>query len=96
MQTLIRSASKILAVMLMCLMIVACNKVTRSNFDKVKPEMTMSEVTSILGEPTSSDSVTIAGMSGTSAVWKYKQNEIMIQFLNDKVYFKTFSTDADK
>lgn len=50
----------------------------------------MNEVTAILGAPTSSESLSIAGVSGTSAVWKDKQNEIDIQFLNDRMTVKTF------
>ena len=52
--------------------------------------MTMQEVTAILGKPTSSESLSIAGVSGASAVWKDKQNEIDIQFLNDRMTVKTF------
>lgn len=87
---------KSIAVIFMCLMIAACNKISQSNFDKIKPEMTMQEVTSILGEPTNSDSVMIAGVSGTSAVWSDGKNEITIQFLNGTVFFKTFSHDGQK
>jgi len=58
--------------------------------------MKMQEVVSILGEPTSSDSVNIAGVSGTAAVWKSNDAEIDIQFLNDKVFAKSFTTRDGK
>lgn len=74
------------------LLIVSCDKLSQSNFDKVKPNMTMKEVVAILGNPTKSDSVNIAGVSGTTAVWKDKHAEINIQFLNDQVAVKTFNT----
>ncbi len=51
----------------------------------------MKEVIAILGEPTNSDSMTIAGISGTSVTWKDKNAEIDIQLLNDKVIVKAFS-----
>lgn len=76
---------------LACLMLFACSKVSQDNFEKVKPNMTMKEVVSILGEPTSSESINIAGISGTSAIWKDNNAEIDIQFLNDKVTVKSFS-----
>lgn len=80
----------------MCLMLAACNRVSQRNFDKIQSSMTMQQVTQILGEPTNSDSVMIAGVSGTSAVWSDGKNEITIQFLNGKVFFKTFSHDGQK
>ncbi len=62
----------------------------------IKNDMTMQQVIAILGEPSSSQSVTIAGISGTSAVWKDKQAEIDIQFLNDKVAVKAFNKAEDE
>jgi len=86
---------KLFIVLIMSLALLACSKVTQENFNKIKTNMTMKEVISILGEPTSSDSVNIAGISGTSAIWKEKEAEIDIQFLNDKVTVKTFSKSGD-
>ncbi|MBX3708558.1 MAG: outer membrane protein assembly factor BamE [Gammaproteobacteria bacterium] len=80
----------------LCLLILACSKLTQENFDKIKPEMTMQEVIAILGEPTSAESINIAGISGTSAVWKDNYAEIDIQFLNDKVTVKAFSKTGDR
>lgn len=76
---------------LLCICLLACSKITQQNFDKIKTNMTMQEVISILGEPTSSESINVAGVSGTSAVWKDNNAEIDIQFLNDKVAVKAFS-----
>lgn len=58
--------------------------------------MKMQEVVAILGEPTSSNSVNIAGVSGTASQWKTNEAEIDIQFLNDKVIAKTFSKSDEK
>jgi hypothetical protein len=77
------------------LLLFACSKITLSNFDKIKPNMTMKEVVAILGEPTNSESVTIVGVSGTSAIWKNTNAEIDIQFLNGRVLVKTFSKPQD-
>lgn len=84
-------AGKCLACILICFTLFACSKITQENFEKVKPNMTMKEVIGILGEPTDSQSIMIAGISGTSAIWKDEQAEIDIQFLNDKVTVKSFS-----
>jgi uncharacterized protein YcfL len=81
---------KKLMLICLCLILFACSRITQENYDKIKPNMTMQEVTAILGKPTSSESLSIAGVSGASAVWKDKQNEIDIQFLNDRMTVKTF------
>lgn len=76
---------------ILCIFLTACSKITQQNFDKIKENMTMQEVRAILGEPTSAESITIAGISGTSAVWKNNNAEIDIQLLNDRVAVKAFS-----
>jgi hypothetical protein len=81
---------------LLLFMLFACSKVTQVNFDKIRNNMTMKDVIAILGGPTSSESVTIAGISGTSAIWKENDAEIDIQFLNDKVTVKTYSKPSDQ
>lgn len=68
----------------------ACSKLSQENFDKIHPDMSMKEVIAILGEPTRSESLNIAGISGTSATWNQNNVEINIQFLNDKVTVKSF------
>lgn len=82
---------KSLVILCMVYLITSCSKLTQSNFDKVQPNMTMEEVIAILGEPTSSDSINIAGISGTSATWKNKNTEITVQFINNKVTIKLFN-----
>jgi hypothetical protein len=83
---------KVLITLFFCIFLFACSsKVSQNNFEKIKTNMIMKEVIVILGEPTSSESVNIAGVSGTSAVWKDSDAEIAIQFLNDRVAVKAFS-----
>jgi hypothetical protein len=79
-----------------CAFLFACSKYSQQNFDKIKTNMSMKEVISILGEPTNSESVNIMGISGTSAVWKDKNAEIDIQFLNGVVAVKAFSKLMDE
>lgn len=87
---------KSLALGFLCVLVFACSKLSQQNFDKIKTNMTMQEVTAIIGQPTSSESINIAGISGTSAVWKNKDAEIDIQFLNDRVAVKAFSSSAEQ
>lgn len=72
------------------LILIACSKITVDRYEQVKQGMSLEQVISILGEPTASRSINIAGLSGTSATWKNKDAEITIQFLNDQVTIKTF------
>lgn len=82
---------KLIAVVLCSLALIACHRINQSNFDKIKTNMTLKEVTAILGEPTNSNSVNIAGVSGTTSVWRDGDTEINIQFLNGVVLLKTYS-----
>lgn len=91
MKTLLQS----LALALLCMLVLACSKLSQQNFDKIQTNMTMKEVIAIIGQPTSSESINVAGISGTSAVWKNKDAEIDIQFLNDRVAVKAFSNSTD-
>lgn len=84
---------KSLALISICLFIFACSRYTQENFEKIKLNMNMKEVISILGEPTSTDSVNIAGISGTAAIWKDKNTEITIQFINDHVVVKLINKE---
>lgn len=78
------------------IMLVACSKVTRENFEKVKPGMTTKEVIAILGEPTGSDSVDIAGVTGTASTWKRGDMVISVHFLSDQVLVKTLDKPSDR
>jgi len=82
--------------LMICVLLVACARITQENFDKVQPGMSMTQVISILGEPTDSQSINFGGLSGTSATWKNHDATIVIQFLNDKVQIKSFVKSSDQ
>mgnify|MGYP003577782083 FL=1 len=86
---------KLTATILIITCLFACSKITQTNFDRIKNNMSMGEVVAILGEPATSESINIGGISGTSATWKNKNAEIDIQFLNDKVIVKSFNRIDD-
>ena len=88
---ILKILSRILMTSFFTIFLLACSKITQNNFEKIKPNMSMQEVVTLLGEPSSSESIMIVGISGTSAVWKDEQAEIDIQFLNNKVTVKSFS-----
>jgi hypothetical protein len=93
MSSCLKYVAKVLAIFVISVTLVACSKISQKNFDKIQPNMSMSDVIAILGNPSSSDSMMISGISGTSAVWKDENAEINIQFLNNKMVVKSFSKE---
>jgi hypothetical protein len=69
----------------------ACSQVNQAKFDQIRPGMTVAQVTAILGEPTESSSVDIAGTSGTASTWKKGNATLTVQFVNGKVVAKQLS-----
>ncbi len=63
----------------------ACSKLTQDNLQKVHNGMTTAEVKAILGEPTSSQSGSFLGQSGTELVYHTDKSDVKIDFVNDKV-----------
>ncbi len=61
--------------------VVGCSKVTQKNFDKIQAGMTYTEVETIIGGPTSCDSM--LGMK--QCTWKSGKKTIDIKFINEKV-----------
>ena len=83
---------KSLFILPLCFLLFACSKISQKNFEKIENNMTMAQVVAILGEPTNTENISVAGISGTSAVWKNDANgEIDIQFLNNRVIVKAYS-----
>jgi len=80
------------ALFLLLFVLLACgSKATESNYAKVEIDMTEEQVKSLLGAPTESSSINVAGLSGTSLKWVGKEGTINVQFLNGKVKAKAFS-----
>lgn len=80
----------------LCLLLMACSKVSIENYQKIKIGMTMHDVTQILGKPTHADSLDLAGISGTTAIWSDDKIEITIQFFSDKVVIKNLTALNDR
>ncbi len=78
------------------LLLAACSKVTQENFAKIQDGMTEQEVQALLGSPTSSSSVQIVGVSGTSSKWEGSDAAITVRFVNGKVALKSYDKPAGK
>jgi len=74
-----------LALLAAALLLAACSKVNLENFARIHEGMTEQEVVAILGTPTESQSVTVLGISGTTARWQSGDAEITVRFVNGKV-----------
>jgi hypothetical protein len=80
------------ALLVLLLALAACgSKVSESNYAKIEIDMTEEQVKSLLGSPTESSGINVAGLSGTSSKWVSKEGTISVQFLNGKVKAKAFS-----
>ena len=79
--------------MVICMSLVSCSgpKISQENFEKIQTGMALAQVLAILGEPTVSSSVDLAGFSGTVSKWKAGDVTITIQFVNGKVVAKQLS-----
>lgn len=79
------------------LLLAACgSKVSAENFERIQTGMSQKEVAAILGEPTETSAVSVAGLSGGMATWRDGNTEISVQFLNDKVQAKQLSRESGK
>ena len=81
-----------IALILLVFALAACgSNVNESNYAKIEIDMTEAQVKNLLGSPTESSDITVAGLSGRSSKWVSKEGTISVQFLNGKVKAKAFS-----
>lgn len=74
------------------LWLVACGqKLTQENFNKINNGMSYAEVVKVLGEPVSSQGGGVLGITASTSVWREKNTEVTIIFVNDKVTSKVLS-----
>ena len=72
--------ASLLAIPAICLLLVACSKVTAENYAKVKAGMEYKEVTAILGNPDRCDD--LAGFK--SCTWGDAKSHVNVRFAGDK------------
>lgn len=76
-------------------LLAACgSKISAENFERIRTGMSQQEVVAILGEPTETSAVSIAGLSGGMATWKDGNTVISVQFVNDKAQAKQLNRAA--
>lgn len=76
-------------------LLAACgSKVSAENFERIRTGMAQKDVIALLGEPTETSNVSIAGLSGGMATWRDGNTVISVQFVNDKVQGKQLSRDS--
>ena len=72
---------RVVALLVGCLLLAACNKVNQDNYAQLKPGMAKDEVESLLGKP--GECAGALGMS--SCTWGDEQRFISVQYAGDKV-----------
>ncbi len=91
-----QSSFRPLCLIAACALLMACGSpVNQDNFDKIKTDMTLDEVQSILGKPVESSTASFGTISGGAATWKHDEATITVQFVNNKVQFKQFTNNDD-
>jgi len=63
----------------------ASAEINKEHYDKIKDDMTMQQVISILGQPTQMAEFNMLDKKHVIATWKDDGNVIVVQFVNGKV-----------
>ncbi|MBA2653536.1 MAG: DUF3862 domain-containing protein [Gammaproteobacteria bacterium] len=83
--------TKLLVTLVLALVLVSCtSSINKKNFDLIESGMTYPEVVAILGEPSTSATLSLGDSTGTSTYWENRNGKISIQFINGRVKIKQF------
>ena len=90
MTTIFRTASRLMLVLLLVLMLDSCigKRITKANVDRVTEGMSKKQVESILGPPTSLSTEDFVIMKKTTYVYRQGKDTVTIVFKEDKVQSK--------
>ncbi len=69
------------AVCVLCFLLLACSKLTNENYSKIKIGMSFTDVTSLIGNPTSCDDA----VGVKSCRWGDDKRNITVNFVGDQV-----------
>ena len=72
---------RITIIALFLLILTACSKVTRENYQKLELGMSWQEVVQLLGEPDQCEAL----LNAKSCVWKEGDKSITVRFIGDEV-----------
>lgn len=82
-------------IVLLCGMLFACSsKINRDNYANIKTDMQMQEVVKLLGPPQKEQRLNVGALKAANVIWEEKGKVISVQFYNDKVVSKHFSSDG--
>jgi outer membrane protein assembly factor BamE (lipoprotein component of BamABCDE complex) len=90
MTTIFRTASRLMLVLMLVLMLDSCigKRITKANVDRVTEGMSKKQVESILGPPTSLSTEDFVVMKKTTYVYRQGKDTVTIVFKEDKVQSK--------
>ena len=96
MTTMFRTASRLMLVLMLVLMLEGCigKRITKANVDQVTEGMSKKQVESILGQPTSSKTEDPTIIKQTTYIYRQGKDSVTIIFRDDKVQSKD-STISD-
>ncbi len=89
-----RLAQSALALAAAALLAACGSKISAENFERIQSGMAQKDVIALLGEPTETSNVSIAGLSGGMATWRDGNTVISVQFVNDKVQGKQLNRES--
>jgi hypothetical protein len=65
------------------------SRLTAENCSRIVDDMTLEQVTAILGPPTDNKTIGVGPLSATTVTWEDQHMKINVKFLNDKSGLKT-------
>lgn len=65
------------------------SRLTAENCGKIADDMTLEQVTAILGPPTDNKTIGVGPLSATTVTWEDQHMKINVKFLNDKAGLKS-------
>ena len=90
----------VLSVASVALIALACDTVTRDNYEQIKPGMSVEEVESILGPGAEASGVSgaLGDLKASARVMRWEEGDrsITVTFLNDQVTAKTMENLGDR
>jgi len=92
----VKNHRSLIATVLCCFVLAACgSRVNQENYEKVRNDMSVEQVSDILGKPTEVSSFGIGGLSATTSRWEGKSHTILVTFANDRVKMKTYTRNEN-
>jgi outer membrane protein assembly factor BamE (lipoprotein component of BamABCDE complex) len=90
MTTMLQSASRILLVLMLVIVLDSCSskRITKANVDQVTEGMSKKQVESVLGPPTSLKTEDFVIMKKTTYIYRQGKDTVTIVFKDDKVQSK--------